>query len=361
MSTDLSVLRLSRWFDPLPPTVDDVSFDVAAGEIAVLLGPSGCGKTTTLRCVAGLEHPTSGRIRIGETICCDPAQGILVPARRRGVGMLFRSGALWPHMTLRQNVAYPLRHRGLPRAEIDRAVTEALALVGLRAQADRAVGPLSGEQMQRVALARSLVYRPRLLLLDEPLAGIDARLRPGLCDELRRIIRQVGVTALYVTRDQADAVALADRIGIMQAGRLLQYDTPDAIFHCPADLFVAGFTGASNLIDGRLLERTSSFGTVQISPGRLLLARMPGSLSEGQKVRVALRPDTVQLLPPAGGPNHFSVPVIARHYQGTRTLYVLDLFGTPIDAIDPGSRPRFPVGSSLPIALPPDACWVYAT
>ena len=195
MSSELRVEHLQKVFVPgIRPAVDDVSFTVEAGEIVVLLGPSGCGKTTTLRCVAGLEHPTSGRIVIGGTVYTDPAAGIAVPPRARNLGMVFQSYAVWPHMTVRQNVAYPLKARGTARADIARGVDEALTLVELAAYADRPVTQLSGGQMQRVALARSMVYQPQILLLDEPLSNLDAQLRLRLRDDLRRIIKRVGLT-----------------------------------------------------------------------------------------------------------------------------------------------------------------------
>src|SRR4029079_18355371 len=218
-------------------------FDVPAGEIVVLLGPSGCGKTTTLRCVAGLEHPTAGLIGIGGRTVSAPAEGILVPPRLRNIGMVFQSYAVWPHMTVRQNVNYPLRQRKVPHAESLSKVGDVLELVGLAEYAERPVVSLSGGQMQRVALARSLVYRPQLLLLDEPLSNLDAKLRLRLRDDLRTILKQTGMTALYVTHDQAEAVVLGDRIGVMRDGKLLQMGTPDEIYNRPADLFVANFTG----------------------------------------------------------------------------------------------------------------------
>src|SRR5437667_12627633 len=246
MSGELRVEHLRKAFTAGRPVVDDISFEVAAGEIVVLLGPSGCGKSTTLRCVAGLEHPTSGVISIAGMVASAPEQGVLMPPRLRNIGMVFQSYAVWPHMTVRENVAYPLRHRRLARAELARKVDQALALVGLSDFSARSVVALSGGQMQRVALARSIVYEPQLLLRDEPLSNLDAKLRLRLRDDLRRIIKQTGVTALYVTHDQAEAVVLGDRIGVMRDGRLLQMAPPEEIYNRPADLFVASFTGASN-------------------------------------------------------------------------------------------------------------------
>src|SRR6476659_8510020 len=190
MSAELNVSHLRKQFAVGRPAVDDVSFRVAAGEIVVLLGPSGCGKTTTLRCIAGLEPPTAGTIAIGGDEVAAPERGVHVPPRSRNIGMVFQSYAVWPHMTVRQNVNYPLRHRKVPREQADRKVDEVLGLVGLTEYAERPVTQLSGGQMQRVALARALVYEPRILLLDEPLSNLDAKLRLRLRDELRRIIRR---------------------------------------------------------------------------------------------------------------------------------------------------------------------------
>src|SRR2546430_9235183 len=237
-----------------------------AGEIVVWLGPAGCGKTTPMSCVGGVERQPAGRVRIGGRLMSAPLDGVQVPPRLRNIGMVFQSYAVWPHMTVRQNVAYPLRHRREPRVEIERKTGDVLELVGLTEFAERPVVSLSGGQMQRVALARSLVYQPQLLLLDEPLSNLDAQLRLRLRDDLRRIIKPTGVTALYVTHDQAEAVVLGDRIGVMRDGKLLQMAAADEIYNRPADLFVANFTGASNLLAGRVLARNDEFGTVE--PGR---------------------------------------------------------------------------------------------
>ena len=209
MSSELHVDQLRKVFTTGKPpvekaAVDNVTFTIAAGEIVVLLGPSGCGKTTTLRCVAGLEHPTSGQIRIGGTMYTDPQAGVLVPPRNRNLGMVFQSYAVWPHMTVRQNVAYPLKARGTPKAELEKAVMQALDLVELASYADRPVTQLSGGQMQRVALARSMVYQPQILLLDEPLSNLDAQLRLRLPDDLRQIIKPVGLTRRNVSHDRKE-------------------------------------------------------------------------------------------------------------------------------------------------------------
>jgi iron(III) transport system ATP-binding protein len=364
MSAELRVERLRKVFSTGSPPVekaaiDTVDFTIAAGEIVVLLGPSGCGKTTTLRCVAGLEHPTSGRIVIGGTAYTDPAAGVLVPPRSRNLGMVFQSYAVWPHMTVRQNVTYPLKARKVPRAEQARAVQEALELVELAEYADRPVTQLSGGQMQRVALARSMVYHPQILLLDEPLSNLDAQLRLRLRDDLRRIIKRAGLTALYVTHDQTEAVVLGDRIGVMRDGKLLQLDTPKEIYNRPADLFVAGFTGATNLIDGRVLGSDDRFATIETSSGEKLLTRLGSGLQDGAAARVALRPDNVVFAPAADEQNRFTARVESQHYQGTQTVYEVTVLGTKIEALEVGSSARWDVGAEVTVALPPEMCWGY--
>ena len=359
MSTELRVEHLRKVFPTGKPAVDDVSFTIAAGEIVALLGPSGCGKTTTLRCVAGLEHPTAGRIRIGGAIYSDPEAGVLVAPRSRNVGMVFQSYAVWPHMTVRQNVIYPLRNRKLSRPEIERRMAEVLELVDLTQYADRPVTALSGGQMQRVALARSMVYRPQLLLLDEPLSNLDAQLRLRLRDDLRRIIKAAGLTALYVTHDQTEAVVLGDRIGVMRDGKLLQLDTPQTIYNRPADLFVAGFTGASNRIDGRLMAKDGLFGTIETPSGHRLSALLPAGAAIGAPVQLALRPDNLVFNPPGEGPNRFTARVLSLRYQGVQTLYELELFKSQIEVLEIGSAAHHAVGSDVTVSLPPETCWAY--
>jgi iron(III) transport system ATP-binding protein len=362
MSAELRVERLYKAFATGKSVVDDVSFTVAAGEIVVLLGPSGCGKTTTLRCVAGLEHPSAGVVRIGGAVVSAPEQGVLVPPRRRNIGMVFQSYAVWPHMTVFENVAYPLRQRRLGRAELARKVAETLELVGLSDFAERPVTSLSGGQMQRVALARSLVYEPQLLLLDEPLSNLDAKLRLRLRDDLRRIIKRTGVTALYVTHDQSEAVVLGDRIGVMRDGKLLQMGPPTEIYNRPADLFVANFTGASNLLVGRVLDRTGEFGTIEAGEpgeGHRLKAWLPASIAAGAAVKIVVRPENVRCGTEGGPTNQFTARVLARRYEGAQTVYELAVLGGRLEAVEFGTAARHAVDSTLEIVLPPALCWAY--
>ena len=229
----------------------------------------------------------------------------------------------------------------------------------LSAYADRPVTQLSGGQMQRVALARSMVYEPQILLLDEPLSNLDAQLRLRLRDDLRRIIKRVGLTALYVTHDQQEAVVLGDRIGVMRDGRLLQLAAADELYNRPADLFVAGFTGASNVVAGRLLSREAQYGIVSVGAGENLHVRLAGATPPGASVSVALRPDNVLLDPANPGPNQFPARVVSRHYQGTQTVYEVNLFGQTIEALEVGSAIRHAANTTVRVALPAEACWGY--
>ncbi|MFO1079426.1 MAG: ABC transporter ATP-binding protein [Reyranellaceae bacterium] len=359
MSAALLIEDLVKAFTTGRPAVDGVGFEVPAGEIVVLLGPSGCGKTTTLRCVAGLEHPTGGRISIGGRVVSEPARGLLVSPRERDIGMVFQSYAVWPHMTVRQNVAYPLKHRrsgggGDVKAKVD----ETLALVGLGDYAERPVTSLSGGQMQRVALARSLVYRPQLLLLDEPLSNLDAKLRLRLRDELRRILKATGMTGLYVTHDQAEAVVLGDRIGVMRNGKLLQMAPPSEIYNRPADPFVASFTGAANVLLGKVLECRDGRATIDLGAAGRLEAWTPQTLTTGDAARVALRAENVRL-GEQGSVNVFAGKVLERRYQGVQTVYDVELGGQKLEALELGTAARHNADREIAVTLPPDQCWAY--
>jgi iron(III) transport system ATP-binding protein len=356
VSAELQVERLRKQYTPGGrAAVDGVSFTIAAGEIVVLLGPSGCGKTTTLRCVAGLEHPSGGVIRVGGEVISAPEQGVLVPPRLRNFGMVFQSYAVWPHMTVRQNVAYPLQHRKLSRADKSRMVRQALELVDLVQYVDRPVVALSGGQMQRVALARSMVYQPRLLLLDEPLSNLDAQLRLRLRDDLRRIIKSAGLTALYVTHDQAEAVVLGDRIGVMRDGKLLQLSTATELYNDPADPFVAAFTGSTNQIAGRLRSREAGYGTVEASEGQVIRAKMQATVAPGQAVKVMIRPENVQL----GAESDLSGTVVRASFMGIQTNYELAALGSRIEAVEMGTQARYAPGDVVPITLPAPHCMAY--
>jgi iron(III) transport system ATP-binding protein len=358
MSASLDVRDLRKQFPTGRPAVDGVSFDIPAGEIAVLLGPSGCGKTTTLRMVAGLEHPTAGEIRIGDMLVSAPEKGVLVPPRHRDIGMVFQSYAVWPHMTVRDNVIYPLRHRKIGGAEADRMVAETLELVGLKEYAARPVVALSGGQMQRVALARSLVYRPQLILLDEPLSNLDAKLRLRLRDDLRIILKQTGMTALYVTHDQAEAVVLGDRIGVMRDGKLLQLAPPHEIYNRPAELFVANFTGATNELAGTVVSNQGAHSLIDLGDGARIVALRLQPLEPGAPARIAIRPENIAV-GAKSETNTFAVSILDRRYQGTQTVYDVELLGRKVESLELGTAARFEPGTPNTAYLAPDVCWAF--
>ncbi|HEV7658096.1 MAG TPA: ABC transporter ATP-binding protein, partial [Mycobacteriales bacterium] len=291
----LSVQNLVKSYDPdsggaRVRAVDDVSFTVEDGEMFTLLGPSGCGKTTTLRSVAGLEKPDAGRIAVDERVLFarDPAGGappVDVAVNRRGLGMVFQSYAIWPHMTVFDNVAFPLqvRHRGVrttPKAEIAERVERVLEVMQLGEYVGRRAITLSGGQQQRLALARALVTRPPLLLLDEPLSNLDAKLRESLRFELKRLQRELGVTSVYVTHDQTEALALSSKIAVMRDGKVQQIGRPRDVYERPESRFVAEFIGSSNFLPGTVVSAGAGELTVQTGSGRLSLAS-PLALAAG--------------------------------------------------------------------------------
>ena len=276
----------------------EVSVAIRPGELFFLLGPSGCGKTTLLRCVAGFHTPESGRILVGGR----DVTGL--PPYKRDTGMMFQSYALWPHMTLAENVAFGLEMRKVPRAEIRRRVAEALERVHLADRAKTRPNQLSGGQQQRVALARALVIEPQCLLLDEPLSNLDAKLRLEMRVEIRRICKQSGLTAIYVTHDQKEALSVADRLAVMRDGVIEQTGTPEEVYRTPANRFVAGFIGEGNFMDG-LVEGTGPGGvSVGTAFGTLVAARAAEGVRPGERVSVCLRPEAVRFdRPAAGAPN----------------------------------------------------------
>ncbi len=276
--------------------VDGVSFRIEPGELLCLLGPSGCGKTTTLRCVAGLEAPDAGVIRLDGQVLADGTRGVLVPPYRRRFGMVFQSYAVWPHLTVFENVRYPLRFGArLTREEMGRRTRDALRLVRLEEQAERFPHQLSGGQQQRVALARALVMQPAALLFDEPLSNLDAKLREEMRSELADVQSRLRVPALYVTHDQTEAMALATRIAVMYQGRIRQEGTPGLIYRQPADDFVATFLGSTNLLPG-VVEVQEASGHVRVrTDAGVLLVRSAASLETGGRVLLGIRPEHLRV------------------------------------------------------------------
>ncbi len=294
------------------PALRGVSLRIAPGAIVCLLGPSGCGKTTLLRVIAGLEQADSGTV----TFVGRPIDGL--PVHARGFGLMFQDYALFPHRDVAGNVAFGLRMRGESRQQIDARVAEMLDLVGLAGYDRRRVYELSGGERQRVALARSLAPSPRLLMLDEPLGALDRALRERLLDELRAILKRVGVTSLYVTHDQAEAFAIADWLVLMNDGLIEQQGPPEAVYRQPATRFAARFLGLSNLIDGRVIAREQNTLLTETPLGRL---RATGDARPGDAVTLVIRPEAAKLMPTAasGDTNTIAGVVAERSFRGSRT------------------------------------------
>jgi iron(III) transport system ATP-binding protein len=272
----------------------DVSFEVPAGKLFTLLGPSGCGKTTTLRSIAGLERPRAGEIRVGNDVVF--AKDVFVPPNRRGLGMVFQSYAIWPHMTVFENAAFPLRvaAKRSSRQEIRERVTRVLKTVDLGDFAEREATKLSGGQQQRLALARALVMEPKLLLLDEPLSNLDAKLRERMRFELKRLQRDLGITTVYVTHDQSEALALSHSIAVMNGGRIEQIGSPREIYERPRNQFVADFVGSTNFLEARVLGQDGEFYRVSSQIGGMKV-RATEPLSADEIVTISLRPEDVEL------------------------------------------------------------------
>lgn len=303
--------------------VDGIDLRVAAGEFVTLLGPSGCGKTTTLRMVAGLEEATGGRISIGRRVVSEPARHVHLAPDRRQLGMVFQSYAIWPHMRVFDNVAYPLQVRRRPASEIRERVERALRLVEMERFADRPAPALSGGQQQRVAIARAMVFEPEVLLLDEPLSNLDARLRAQMGEEFRSLQRRLGITTLYVTHDQDEAMALSDRIVVMRGGRILQIGTPTEIYQRPNSEAVASFLGSPNLLDAIVtgIEAAApDLSRFEVrGEGWQGVAYGNQSFSCGQSVRVLVRPEDLRVGPVAGDADAaWRGEVIASVYRGAR-------------------------------------------
>jgi iron(III) transport system ATP-binding protein len=282
--------------------VRDVSLAVASGEFVTLLGPSGCGKTTTLRCLAGLERPDTGEIRIDGEIVASAERGINRNPEDRNIGMVFQSYALWPHMTVFDNVAFGLRVRHAPMSVIRERTTRALALVGLADLADRYATKLSGGQQQRTALARAIVYEPAVVLFDEPLSNLDAKLREQMRVELVRLQKEVGITSIYVTHDQSEALIMSDRVVVMNQGVIQQVGDPHTIYARPVNAFVANFIGAANLMRGILLGRSGELLEMQIPLGEgrapLHVKAVGGNdVAPGQQLILSVRPEDVVVHP----------------------------------------------------------------
>ena len=311
--------------------IDGVSFEVDQGELFTLLGPSGCGKTTTLRSIAGLERPNSGSVRLRDEVLFDSELGVNVPVNRRGISMVFQSYAIWPHMTVFKNVAFPLevlprKKRPAPQVVKDR-VEQMLETVGLLDYVNHSATQLSGGQQQRLALARALVTEPPIILLDEPLSNLDAKLRESMRLELKRLQRETGVTAIYVTHDQGEALSLSSRVAIMSAGKIVQLGTPREIYGNPSSRYVADFLGGANFLEGTVADASDSEMVVSTGIGAIHVAGQHGR-ARGSRVVVCLRPEHIRLStqPPAGTQaNCFEGQQMATAFLGDRIDHVIKI------------------------------------
>ena len=334
--------------------VDGVSFTILPGEIFTLLGPSGCGKTTTLRLAAGLEEPDGGEILLDGATVAAPDRGLFVPPEKRRLGMVFQSYAIWPHLTVFENVAFPLRVRRESGDAIRRRVAHALETVGLGGMAERGATQLSGGQQQRVALARALVYEPALLLLDEPLSNLDAKLREQMRLELRVLQQKLKLTILYVTHDQTEAMTLSDRIAVVHGGRFEQVGTPEEVYENPASAFVGEFLGRMIALEGTL-KKSAGGGQVELAGGgRLALGSAPvDSFSDGAAVRLLLRPEDIQILAAADpGPNQVCAAIEGVDYLGDHVEYHVRAAGA-LMVLPAPKRARFSVGAEVRLGFDP--------
>jgi len=336
--------------------VAGISFTVSTGELLTLLGPSGCGKTTTLRLVAGLEEPDEGEILLNGEFIAAPSRGIFLPPDKRKMGMVFQSYAIWPHLSVFENVAFPLRVRKEPAKLIVQRVSETLDLVGLAGLEDRGATELSGGQQQRVALARALVYSPAVLLLDEPLSNLDAKLREQMRSELRSLQRRLKLSVLYVTHDQTEAMTLSDRIAVVNNGRIEQVGSPMEVYETPTTFFVGDFLGRTVVLDGIVKKQTAErcVSIVNGSGNLFVKEDVFGRFGDGERVRIISRPEDIDILPMGDVCRN---ELIAKVEE---VVYVGDHFECSVSAggrsfvLWAGKKQRYSVGSQVRLALDPN-------
>jgi iron(III) transport system ATP-binding protein len=340
--------------------VNHIDLEVKQGEMLTLLGPSGCGKTTTLRCIAGLETPEEGDIVIdGKPML---SEGFVQPSKR-GIGMVFQNYAVWPHMRVFNNIVYGLRLQKISRQSIRERAQQALELVGLTGLQDRYPSQLSGGQQQRVALARALVRNPKVLLLDEPLSNLDAKLRERMRFEIKSLVRRMGITSVYVTHDQAEAMVISDRIAVMDSGDVVQIGTAQEIYERPANRFVADFIGTMNFMPGEVIEVLQNTGEVYVSTefSDKMLCKMPdlAEATPGNKVYASIRPEDVEVFtePPQDRENLFKGTIAHKAYLGNFLYFFVSVDGTEIRVQIPHHMPQ-EEGQELYLFLNPEKCMI---
>jgi ABC-type Fe3+/spermidine/putrescine transport system ATPase subunit len=349
--THLRLERMTKRYDAMV-AVDSIDLTVQHGEFLVLLGPSGCGKTTTLRCIAGLEEISDGQILI-DNVAVSTAS-FTKPPEQRTMGMVFQSYAVWPHMTVFENIAFGLKIQNLSRADIATRVATALDMVNLGHLAQRGIHQLSGGQQQRVALARAVALQPRVLLFDEPLSNLDAQLREHMRFELRQLQQRLGITAVYVTHDQQEAMVVADRIVLMNKGRIEQVGTPREMYRHPASLFAAGFVGLTNTMAGRVVADGQGGVLVKTDDGLSLRCAAPGQ-GAGGLVHAVFRPEHLVLSAATeSGENRFAAQVVESVFLGNMTDIVL-LVGESRLRAQVSPAVDWAVGARVDVLIPPDA------
>jgi len=337
--------------------VDDVTFTVEEGQFFTLLGPSGCGKTTTLRCIAGLESPDSGEIRVGDRVLYSGAKRISVDSNDRNLGMVFQSYAIWPHMNVFENVAFPLKvgkRRRTPKKEVTERVERALEVVELGHLAGRYATKLSGGQQQRLALARALVIEPALLLLDEPLSNLDAKLRDSLRFELKRLQREQGITTVYVTHDQSEALSMSNSIAVMQDGKVSQLGDPFSIYLNPQNAFVADFVGSTNFLDGTVTGQDADGWVVETADGPVTVGTVVG-VTAGDRCIVSIRPEHIEVQTDVSGVgrNVFTGTIDVRAFTGESMAYQVKLGSGRLSCKTPAAQ-RLQSGKPISLYVPPE-------
>ncbi len=347
--TSLSVERLTKRFGDVPAVVG-LDLAIEPGQFVVLLGPSGCGKTTTLRCIAGLEDISEGRILMGGQPVSLPTGS--VPPEQRSIGMVFQSYAIWPHMNVFENVAYGVKLQKLSKADTESRVRNALEMVGLTGLETRAASALSGGQQQRVALARAVALEPKILLFDEPLSNLDAKLRQRMRLEIRALQRRLGITAIYVTHDQEEAMVIADRIVLMKDGRIEQQGSPQDIYHRPTSIFSAEFVGSANILPGIVGPTRNGRGDIILRPD-LRLSGVATTAASGASIDMVIRPEHVSIAAEAAGADAIRGNVIECVFLGVCSEVTIDVGGLAIRAHCAPAR-LFAPGTPLWLSLAPE-------
>jgi len=358
MNNDLIIEGLTKKFvSANSVAISNINLTVKEGSLVTLLGPSGCGKSTTLNCVAGLEEPTEGKIRVGDFVMTDISKGLLLPPEQRQLGMVFQSYALWPHMKVFDNVAFSLKLQKVKGDELKKRVMDALDLVGLADLSARYPFQLSGGQQQRVALARAVVTRPRLLLLDEPLSNLDAKIREQARVWVRELQQRVGITTIYVTHDQSEAFAMSDMIAVINKGVLLQFAPPEELYSHPATQFVAEFIGATSFLKGAVTAVDGKKVTVRVANGDILkLTDVSGKTwSANQNVVIAIRSERVEMAGAQKDGNILNAGVKSSTYLGSKWQHVVDTGSgsLKVESVDAATSDR------MSLYLPPDSILLF--